>query len=152
MRIFLYIVVGMLAACAARADWPREEQLTVTSASIATNAARLVATTNASVKGWVEEIEIDVPVATAPTFTGTVVVAVLPVSTTMSELVLYSNATLTADTRLRPRFDGTDTAGTGLTNDPPWRLCTLGRGIVLRMSSCNRTNRTLKAAVKYEGR
>jgi hypothetical protein len=143
------LLVAGLGSCTAYADWLREEQLTVTSGS---TAAALVATTNTSVRGWLEEIEIDAPTVTAPTFTGTVVVVALPVSTTMSELLIYSNATLTADTRLRPRFDGTDTAGSGLTSDDPWRLCTLGRGIVLRLSACSRTNRTLKASVKIEGR
>ena len=119
------------------------EKISIT--STATNAATTVYVTNSNVKGWIEEIVIDVVSAVT---TGDLTIAVQPQLGTAE--TIYDKDKVAADLTIRPRLDGSDAAGSALTNDVPWRKTVVGDSIVLTYENCNATSRTVNVSIKYE--
>jgi len=143
-RAWLTIAVLAAIGCAAHGGELRREIISVTSG---TNAAATVTTTNANIRGWIDTIDLDV--VTAGT-TGTLTVARSPELSTMASVTLATKTACAADLSFRPRFDGTDTAGSALTNDDPWPYAIVGETVTLTLVDCNATNITFKAVVKYQ--
>ena len=122
------------------AGTPDEVVLSVTTGSTSNG------TDSATVRGWIEEVSLDV--VTAGT-TGNVSVVAVPGVSTLANVTLASDTNLTADKVFRPRFDGTDTSGNALTTDPPGRYMHLG-SVRLNVTNASATGVVFKAAVKLE--
>lgn len=142
-RALLITVALALTGCAAIAGELQREIISVTSW---TNAATAVTTTNTNIRGWIDTIDFDV--ITAGT-TGTLTVAVSPESSTLVSVTLATETACAADKSYRPRFDGTDTAGSALTSDDPWPYAVCGDAVTFTVSDCSATGITFEAVIKY---
>jgi hypothetical protein len=129
----------LLAACAGFA----EPDATVLSVATGTNTAG--SATDTTISGYIEEIVLELPTGTA--VTGTVVVTATP---PIGSAITLASKTIAATTLIRPRLDGTGTAGAALTNDPPWRYLSYGDTITAAVSSANRTGLTWRVRMKYD--
>ena len=146
MRNMLIVlaVVAFIASSAYAGSYEYDREI-VTVTATATNAATAVTETNTKVRGEIQEIFIDLATAT----TATVVIAVSPEVSTMTGYNLFSGG-VSADTRLRPRFDGTDAAGAALTSDDPWPAVIVGDTITVTASGFDSTNKVVKVIIKYK--
>jgi hypothetical protein len=111
-------------------------------ASIDTNGNGTV--TSTAIRGYVEEILIDVP---GESQTGTVSVVANRAISTMDTLSLATNI-VTADLVVRPAVDSTDIAGDALTSDPPRRPLLWGESVTFAVSSASTTGTTWRCIVK----
>jgi len=102
-------------------------------------------TQSKAINGLIDAIVVDV--VTAGT-TGTVSVVAEPWVSTVANVDLVASAARSADVTLRPRFDGTDTSGNALTNDPPAMYASAGN-VTLSLSSCSNTGVVFRAIVTY---
>jgi hypothetical protein len=93
----ILLVVGAIASAVNAAPSVDRELLTA-AVGVPTQA---VSVTSSDVRGLIEEITLDVPVAGA---TGTVSIVATP--EVGAAVVLYTNAALTGAVRLVPRYDG----------------------------------------------
>ena len=118
--------------------------------TITISTAGLTAGTNTtSISGWLDTVIFDVP---AGTVTGDVDIVYSPPESTVANVVIYSNDTVTADVTLRPRADGS-AIGTGaaLTTDPPWPVAIPERGVItFSVLNGSATNLTWKLILIYE--
>ena len=147
MRKAMYIsALGLLMACASAEGGAMDvEYMSITSHSATSSIAMYV--TNSNIRGWVEEIVIDVVSATT---TGDLTVAVSPPLGT--DETIYDKDDLAADVTVRPRLDGNDAAGAALTNDPPWRKTVVGDDIILTLENVSATSTVFNVSIKYEKR
>lgn len=114
--------------------------------AVVTNAATPVQTNCETIRGFLEDITIDVSTATA---TGTIQVLLSSQSYSLPSVVLATNANLAADKRFIPRFDSTDVAGNPVTN--AWgRFPICGDSIIFKLSNANLTTAVFRAVIKYE--
>ena len=67
----------------------------------------------------------------------------------MGNSVTLASKEIAATTLIRPRLDGTDTAGSALTSDPPGRYLSYGDTIAVAVSGANTTGLTWRVWVKY---
>jgi len=136
----LSIIIGaavLVAACA----FGKPNSLTV-SVATGTNTSGSAA---AQIAGYVDEIVLALPTGTA--VTGTVaVVATQP----MGNTVTLASKEITATTLIRPRLDGTDTAGSALTGDPPGRYMSYGDNFAVTVTDANVTGKTWSVWIKYD--
>ena len=142
MRKLLLTAIAAGVACVVHAGDPREVTLTVTTG---TNATAVV-TESITNKGWIETIDLEV-IPAGSTATHPVVANTTP--STLANVTLATKTDCAADLAFRPRFDGTDTAGSALTSDPPTRYMQSGL-VVLSVTNASATNLSFKAVVKYE--
>ena len=112
-----------------------------------TSGASAVNVTNSSVRGWIEEIQIDVVSATT---TGDIDIAISPSLSTMTDDTIYSTNDIDGDVIFRPRLDGAGTDGAYLTSDPPWRKVVVGEDIIVTLENVSATNKVFNVIIKYE--
>jgi len=139
-RTYAILAAALLAACAARAE-PEQELLVVT----VTNATETFTATK-EIVGWIESITIDV--VTAGT-TGDLTVAASPWPSTIADVTLVDQAEHSSDTPYRPRLDGTDTAGSALTGDPPGRYLSMG-DVILTVTNSSAASAVYQALITFE--
>lgn len=141
-RSLLAIVVLSCAVLRSNAEeWTvGQEMLSVT----CTNVSETF-TQSKAVNGLIDSIVVDV--VTAGT-TGTVSVVAESWVSTVANVDLVASAARTADVTVRPRFDGTDTSGNALTNDPPAMYASAGN-VKLSLSDCSNTGVVFRAIVTY---
>jgi hypothetical protein len=128
----------LLAVCAY--GKPQHETITVTTGTNDTGTATLT-----TLSGYVDEIVLEIPAGTA--VTGTVAVTASP---PIGSAVTLASKTIAATALIRPRLDGTDTAGSALTSDPPGRYLSYGDTITATVSSANTTGLTWRVWIKYD--
>lgn len=141
-RSLLAIVVLSCSVLRSNAEeWTvGQEMLSVT----CTNVSETF-TQSKAVNGLIDSIVVDV--VTAGT-TGTVSVVAESWVSTVANVDLVASAARTADVTVRPRFDGTDTSGNALTNDPPAMYASAGN-VKLSLSDCSNTGVVFRAIVTY---
>ena len=133
----LILAVG-LVACAALGK-PKSETL-----SFATGTNTTASTTLTTLSGYVDEIVLEAPSGVT---SGVVsVVATQP----MGNTVTLASKTVTADTLVRVRVDGTDTAGSALTSDPLARYLSIGDTITATVTAANPTGLTWRVWIKWD--
>jgi hypothetical protein len=137
-KLSLIICVGLMAACAF--GEPKRVTLDVTTGTNDTGN-----TSTGVIAGYIDEIVLIIPAGT--TVTGTVaIVATQPLGNT----VTLASKEITATTLVRPRLDGTDTAGSALTSDPPGRYLSYGDTITATVTAANTTGLTWRVGIKYD--
>jgi hypothetical protein len=139
--------VTVLALAAVAGAIPDRQIMTCTSGAVATSEVTSASTT---IRGYIDTIQLDVVNAGS---TATVWVVSQPEASTVSAVDLLRITDCDADTLVRPRFDPSDTAGTALTNDPPytsWQYPAVGEVITFGISNCSATNKTFKAIIKFD--
>jgi len=109
----------------------------------ATGTNTTASSTTIKPEGYVDEITLELP---SGALTGTVSVVATP---PVGDAVILASNTITATTVVRPRFDGTDTAGAALTNDDPWRYLCINSAVQLTVTDANVTGKTWRAWFKY---
>lgn len=129
---------GLLAACAFAE--PKHVEISVTTG---TNLAGTA--TSSVIAGYIDEIVLKIPTGTS--VTGTVAVTA---AQPMGNSVTLASKELTATTLVRPRLDGTDTAGSALTSDPPGRYLSFGDTITAAVTGANTTGLTWRVWIKYD--
>jgi hypothetical protein len=138
-KLSLFIGVAVMAACA-MAD-PRTATL---SAATGTNTT---ATSNTlRIEGYVDEIILELPSGAT---SGRVSVAAQPL---IGGAVVIATNTLSVTTRIRPRIDGTDTTGSGLTSDPPDRYLSCGDAFTATVTGADVTGKTWRVSVRFDDR
>lgn len=139
MRTRWLILCGCVAAglCVAA---PRSALL-----SLPTGLASSITGTTTAVSGYIDEIILELP---AGATTGTVAITATPVVGTNA--VTLASLGIDATKLIRPRLDGTDTAGTALGSDPPGRYMSAGDNIAVVISDASSTGLTWRVLVKYD--
>jgi hypothetical protein len=140
-NILLFILISSAFLC--RADNIDSKILTVTTGATSTDR---VATTNTTIRGWIDTIDFDVVTANA---TGTLEFIVSPELSTISDSTLISTNDLATDISYRPRFDATDTSGNALTTDPPLPYALCGDSVIFAVTNASDSNLVFKAVIKY---
>ena len=143
---FWAVWFAAMALCAVRGLCGGLELVRLDVTSNTTNASAYVAATNETIRGWLEELIVDVPAGV----TGTVTVTVSPWLSGVSAVTVLSTNDLVDEIRTRPRWDGTDTAGADLSSDPPWRLPIVGESVIVGLTNCSLTNATVSVALKVD--
>ena len=141
MRKLSYILSAglLMAACATGYGAPKS--LTV---SLDTGDNASSTSTVTSVSGYIDEIVLEAPSGVT---TGVVtVVATQPLGNT----VTLASKTVSTDTLVRLRVDGTDSAGTALTNDPPGRYLSYGDSIEVKVAAADPTGLVWRVWIKYD--
>ena len=139
-KLLTTMIAGVMVCAVANAE---SVKLYTFTSTISTNAAVPVTNDLYGTVGWVHELSI-VPVSAD---TGVVSVVAIPSNTNLAAVVLATNATISAEGTFRPRFDGTDTAGSALTGDPPQPFLAAGdtiRFVVTGTNTGTVYNATLK--------
>ena len=140
--LFVVLLLGLAVAASAAG------RLVTETISIAT-AGLTEGTNTVSISGWLDTVIFDVP---AGTVTGDVDIVYSPPESTVADVTIYSNDTVTADVILRPRIDAS-TMGTGaaLTTDPPVPIALPKRStITFAVTNGSATNLTWKLILIYE--
>lgn len=135
------------------AAWPclagtlEREILTVNNTTSTTYKAYGYAATNKTIRGWIEDVQIDIIGAA----TGSVYLMADCELSTVADANIVALTSLSADKLVRPRFDATDTLGAAFkTNDPSLRWPLIGDALKLYVTNFNWSNITVKAIIKYE--
>lgn len=144
MKQTLMILTLALTACVACAE-PRGAMCDIALSTISATATNGTNTID-GVNGWLEEVQI---LCTDDAAAATVTVSAVPTDSTVAAYTL-ATASVTADKTFRPRVDGTDTAGSALTSDPPGRFFLLGDQIRFVVTGSDTTNVTWRCRVKYD--
>ena len=139
MRKLLIFACAGLMACACLAE-PRHVTF-----SLATTTNDTATANTTAVSGYIDEIVLELPTGTA--VTGTVAVTATPL---VGAAVTLASKTISATQLVRPRLDGTDTAGTALTSDPPGRYMSARDKITATVSSANTTGLTWQVFIKFD--
>ena len=129
----------LLAACAARAD-PRNVTF-----SLATGNTNTATTSTTAISGYIDEIVLELP--SGATATGAVAVTATP---PIGAALTIASKTISATQLVRPRFDGTGTDGTALTDDPPGRYLSYGDTITATITSADPTGLVWRVRIKYD--
>ena len=136
-KLSYFGAVVLVAACAFAE--PKTVEL-----SCATGTNTTASATNKTISGYIDEIVLDAPSGVT---SGVVsIVATQP----MGNTVTLATKTVTADTLIRLRVDGTENTGSALTSDPPGRYLCYGDSIVYTVSAADPTGLTWKAWIKYD--
>jgi hypothetical protein len=138
MRKLVIIAGASLMACACLAG---PQHVTF---NLATGTNDTATTTTTAISGYIDEIVLELP---AGATSGVVSVTATPV---VGAAVTLASKTITATQLVRPRLDGTDTAGTALTSDPPWRYMSAGDKITASVASASHTGKTWRVYIKYD--
>ena len=139
-KAVMILAVGLLA-CASLAGKFRE------TAELGTNGTAQSVDTVTGVKGWIEEIYIEVPGTT----TGNVTITYQPVFSGMSAVTMYATNGLASDITVRPRVDITGTDGIAITGDEPTRFYLYGEAITITITNtASSTGGTWRVYGKYE--
>jgi len=137
------IIAGLvLLACAACAD-EYYYKLPATAATGSTGEVKRVS-------GFLEEIYLDTPAAG---MTGTVLVYVSPPISTMSAITLVTRTVSNdVDVIVRPRQDGTTTAGAANTSDPPEKWYLDGERVYFAVTGQTTTGLVWEIYIKTSGK
>jgi hypothetical protein len=136
----LSIILGaglLMAACA----WGRPLTATL---SLATGTNTTATTGTTAISGYIDEIVLELPTGAT---TGIVAVTATP---TVGAAVTLAGKNLSATQLVRPRFDGTDTAGTALSSDPPGRYMSASDKITATVTAASNTGKTWRVFIKYD--
>lgn len=125
-----------LAACAY--GGPDYREISISTGTNSTGTA-----SNQTFSGYIDEIIVPLPAESA---TGTVTVAAYPPA---GSSVTLATKHISATQLFRPRIDGTDTAGTDLTNDPPSRYMSIGDSFQFTVADAT-TGLTWRAIIKFD--
>jgi len=139
MKTLIGMILIALTATVACAD-----ESTVYLSNVTTGAVAETAVTT-QLNGYLEQVEI---VGSGDLTNATVTITVDPYWTEQDEVTLYSSTNVVADTVLRPRFDGTDTAGAALASDDPWRYYLNQDKVKISVVSAASTNMNIRLRVK----
>lgn len=112
--------------------------------SAATGTNTTATATDSTLSGYIDEIFLEAPSGVTSGIVS--VVATQPLGNT----VTLASKAVTADTLVRIRVDGTDTAGSALTSDPPGRYLTHGDTITLTVTAADPTGLTWRVWIKYD--
>lgn len=137
MRRLLIGVLVVSAACVCRADWKGLVLSVGTGTNLSANSSTV------KINGVVDSIVLELPSGAS---TGTVSVVATP---NVGTAVTLASKEITANTLIRPRFDGTGTDGTALSSDPPWPYVAWGDSLQLQVSGANVTGKTWRAFIRY---
>ena len=138
MRKLSIIACVALAACACFAG-PMHVTFDL---ATGTNDTATAGTT--AIAGYIDEIVLELPSGAT---TGIVTVTATPA---VGAAVTLASKTISATTLIRPRLDGTDTAGSALTSDPPWRYMTARDTITATVAAASHTGKTWRVFIKYD--
>ena len=138
MRKLLIIACAGLMACACLAE-PRHVTFSL---ATGTNDTATAGTT--AISGYIDEIVLELP---AGATSGAVSLTATPV---VGAAVTLASKTISATQLVRPRLDGTDTAGTALTSDPPGRYMSAGDKLTALVASASHTGLTWRVFVKFD--
>jgi len=111
---------------------------------VSVNANTYGSTTISTPYGYVEEVILTVPAASA---TGTVAVIANRVLSGVSALNLATNV-VTAQLIARPSVDFTDATGGAITADPPRRPLLYGETVTMTVTNSSATNLIWRAVIK----
>jgi len=139
MRKSLLIACAGLMACACFAA-PKYATFEL---STGTNVTATTGTT--AISGYIDEIVLELPTGAA--VTGVVAVTATPL---VGAAVTLASNTVSATQLVRPRMDGTDTAGTPLASDPPGRYMSAADKIQVTVSEAGLTGLTWRVYVKFD--
>ena len=139
MRKLLLFAGAVWMACACLAG-PKHHTF-----SLATGTNDTATTSTTAISGYIDEIILELPTGTA--VTGTVAVTATPV---VGAAVTLASKEIAATQLVRPRLDGTDTAGTALTSDPPARYMSAGDKLTATVTSANTTGLTWRVFIKWD--
>lgn len=129
----------LVAACAVHAA-PQYVTLSIASG---TNIAGTA--TSSAIAGWIDEVILELPSGAT---TGTVSVTATP--PVIGSAVTIASKAISATTTIRPRFDGTTSAGVANTSDPPERYMAFGDLITATLSVASHTGKTWRVTIKYD--
>ncbi len=137
-KLSIILGAGLLtAACA----WGRPQQATL---SLATGTNTTATTSTTAISGYIDEIVMELPTGAT---TGIVAVTATP---TVGAAVTLAGKNLSATQLVRPRLDGTDTAGGALTSDPPGRYMSASDKITATVTAASNTGKTWRVFIKYD--
>jgi hypothetical protein len=144
MRKLWIISAAVLATVCAVWAAPDEQIIEVT-----TGTNGVGATTVKSVRGYIDQIVLELPAG--GTRTGLVSVIATP---TIGAAVTLASATISTTTLIRPRFYETSTAGAGVdvasTNAASWRYMAWGDTVTVNVSAADPTNVTWRVGIKSD--
>lgn len=106
------------------------------------------AATNSNIRGYIDEIVLDV--VTAGT-TGQLAIVLKPELSTLANVTLIAATNANSDLTYRPRVYPTDTAGTALSTDAA-RYIACGDSLIFSVTNASATNIQFKAVIKYQKR
>jgi hypothetical protein len=129
--------VVMLAACAFAV--PRSATFTASSGTNFTATSQTL-----RLVGYVDEIVLELP---SGCLTGTVVVTATP---EIGSAVTLATKTITSTSLIRPRLDGTTTAGVALDGDPPGRYMSASDAFSVAVTDANATGGVWRVFIKFE--
>ncbi len=135
--------LNMLAALALLA-LPALAAPRITFLSLSTGTNDTATTSTTAISGYLDEIVLELP---SGAVTGTVAVTATPI---IGAAVTVASRGISATHLVRPRFDGTDTAGTALTNDPPGRYMIAADKITITVSGASPTGLTWRVGIKWD--
>jgi hypothetical protein len=138
-RIAVFIIAGLVIGSVALAAEP----IRLTSVDVTTGTNDTGTTTISSIYGYVDEIALKLPTGTA--VTGTVAVVATQKS---GATVTLASKTITATTIIRPRLDGTTSAGAVNSTNAPDRYLSWGDSVACTVTSANTTGLTWKVYIK----
>lgn len=142
MRKLLFIVCAVLVACAVQAE-PKAIYLSVPMGTNATVTSTFAPT--GGFKGSVDTIYVS---CTDGASASTVTVYRASVDTNVTDETM-ATATVTGNKVFRPRVDATDTAGSGLTSDPPVRFLLCDESVKVKVEN-SATGKTWRVTIKAE--
>jgi len=137
-KILAAMVAAMVAGSVAAAP-----QYAIMSMATGTNVAATTSTT--AISGYIDEIIMEIPAGTS--VTGTVAVTATPL---VGSAVTLASKEIGANQLVRIRVDGTDSAGSALTSDPPGRYLSVQDKLTFSVSGVNTTGLTWRVLVKYD--
>ena len=136
-QLIIGAAVAMLAACATAMP----QSITLSAAS----GTNLTATSQSvRISGYVDEIVLELP---SGCLTGTVVVTATPI---VGSAATLATKTITATSLIRPRIDGTTTAGVANTSDAPDRFMSALDSFVANVTDANATGGTWRVFIKFD--
>lgn len=137
-RLLLILWLALTLARAAHAGFKSEL------IEVSVNANTYGSTTVSVPGGYVEEIMLTVPAASA---TGTVAVLANRPLSGITAITLATNV-VTAELVVRPAVDFTDATGGALASDPPRRPLLYGETITMTVTNASATNAIWRAYIK----
>lgn len=138
MKKVMLAIVGLAFMAGPVFCGPNVDVLTVSTGTNTTG------TQSMRLNAYVDEIILDIP---AGSVTGTLSVVSIPA---YGDHVILASNTISADKAIRVRLDGTDSAGTALTGDPPSRYMAAMENIRFTVTAADPTGVTWRACIKYD--
>jgi len=139
MRKLLLFAGAGLMACVCLAG-PKHHTF-----SLSTGTNDTATTSTTAISGYIDEVILELPAGTS--ITGHVAVTATPL---VGAAVTLAAKSIDATQLVRPRLDGTDTAGAALTSDPPGRYMSAGDKITANVTGASVTGLTWRVFIKWD--